>query len=163
MQVYLSSTNYHLSFLTKVQLCSENLSKYTCKSLLRVPWKICPMSPVFPLPSDSFFTQTKTSHWAPISIQMQATNKIHSPWHCTIKPMSITLMAPTLRQSVSRDSEAVWRSSKLMQATLSAFQINDAIPFNEDGKSVRKPPSFTALQSQTENYQTVDRWLTGAG
>lgn len=50
-----------------------------------------------------------------------------------------------------------------MRATLSAFQTNDAPLFNEDGKSVRKLPSLTALQSQTENYQTVDRWLTGAG
>ena len=50
-----------------------------------------------------------------------------------------------------------------MPATLHAFQVNDAIPFNEDGKSVRELPSFSALQPQTENYQTVDIWLTGAG
>lgn len=50
-----------------------------------------------------------------------------------------------------------------MRAALSAFQTNDGVPFNEDGESVRKLPAFAALQSQTENYQTVDRWLTGAG
>lgn len=77
--------------------------------------------------------------------------------------MCITWMALTLRESVSHDFKAVWMRQKLMCATLSAFQINDAIAFNEDGKSVRKLPSFTALQSQMENYQTVDRWLTGAG
>lgn len=43
------------------------------------------------------------------------------------------------------------------------FRTNDAIGFNGAGESVRKLPSFAALQSQTENYQTVDRWLTGAG
>lgn len=77
--------------------------------------------------------------------------------------MSITQMALTLRKSVSHDSKAVSTRQKWMRATLSAFQTNDAILFNEDGESVRKLPSFTALQSQTENYQTVDRWLTGAG
>lgn len=72
-------------------------------------------------------------------------------------------MALTLRKSVSHDSKAVSTRQKWMRATLSAFQTNNAILFNEDGESVRKLPSFTALQSQTENYQTVDRWLTGAG
>lgn len=38
-----------------------------------------------------------------------------------------------------------------------AFKTNSAIPFNEDGGSVRKLPSVIALHSQTGNYQTVDR------
>lgn len=77
--------------------------------------------------------------------------------------MSIIWLAVALCMSLSHDSKAVYMRCKLMQETVSAFQINDTIPFNEGGKSVRKLPSFTALQSQTENYQTVDRWLTGAG
>lgn len=55
------------------------------------------------------------------------------------------------------------RLFRWQEKLLQAFKINGAIPVNEDDKSVRKLPSFTALQSQMENYQTVDRWLTGAG
>lgn len=46
---------------------------------------------------------------------------------------------------------------------MQVFKINKTINFNEADESVRKLLSFTVLQSQMENYQTVDQWLTGAG
>lgn len=43
------------------------------------------------------------------------------------------------------------------------FKIDKTLNFSEADESVRKVLSFTVLQSQMENYQTVDQWLTGAG
>lgn len=66
-----------------------------------------------------------------ISIQIQPTNEIHSPWRCTIKSMGMTWMAVTLPKSVSQSwlqgclderetnaSNTVWLSNKRRRSPL---------------------------------------------